>query len=300
MEMEKNLEENFITKSSTTSTKKKTKSIIIPILIGQGIAILGVVNGLASTIIENNYKLQFPITLTLLYYLTLFLVYLSLEPNLKKPSKYYFLIALFDSQGNMLNIYAFTKLRFSFPFIINFAGYTWTLIITFIFIKAYKYSFQHLYGSLLSIVGIALSIVAILFSDQNNDEIYFNLLGFFMCIVASFCYSLSSILQEMFLPNESVREYFKWLGLSGFILLLIEGFIFGEIIDLFQTTIDVDVYLIIVFIVFLGSIIIFTSIVPYFIMKYSASVFGISLLFQIFWSYLIDILMGKQLVSQFI
>lgn len=290
---------------SSQKTTRTKKEISISIFLSQIIAVIGVLNGLANTLIENNYHLSFPITLSLLYYLVLFIVYLAIVKSPKRPKLVFILIALFDSQGNCLNIYAFTKLRFSFPFIINICGYFWTLLISSIFIKQYRYTFHHAIGIGISILGISSCVYGIVSysNNQSSDEPPFSYFGMGICIVSSLFYSASALLQESAVEPEEISEYLMWMGLFSFIILSIEGLLFGEfreLIEYLPTYSEFDVRLVFLLILFLITIIAFTSAVPYYLKKYSAALFNIGLVVQIFWSYMSDLFLGKPLVSPII
>lgn len=303
------IKEELLCKSQTVEVEEATnkitrtkKEVIISIILSQILAVIAVLNGLASTIIENNYRLSFPITLSMLYYFVLFLVYLFVVKTPKRPKLVFAIIALFESQGNCINIYAFTKLRFSYPFIINICGYFWTLLISRIFIKQYRYTYHHAIGIGISILGISSCVYGIIkFSNEtNSEESSFSFFGMLLCILSSLLYSASALIQESVVEPQEISEYLMWMGLFSFLILGAEGFIFNEFQEMvwFLTSYsDFDVKLVFLLIMFLVTLLIFTSAVPYFLKKYSAALFNIGLVVQIIWSYIFDIFLGKPLVS---
>jgi len=100
------------------------------------------------------------------YYLLIFLIFIIKNKGLKKPKLNYFLIGLFDSQGTFLNVLAFSTLSFSYPYIINISSVVWTIILTFFFIKAYKYLKFHIIGMFICVLGIGLMVIELITSGK--------------------------------------------------------------------------------------------------------------------------------------
>lgn len=277
-----NLEEILLNKENDKKALNFNK-ILTPIIIGQIIAVLSVINGVSCNYIQNVYLLKIPITLNFLFYFILFLYNFYKNPTISDFSWVYFGISVLESQGNILNVYAFNKLRFSFPFIINIVSYTWTLFLTFFFISSYKYKKTHFFSSILSLIGVFLCISSII-----NDQFSFSLEGLFVCLISSLLFSSSSILQEKFIRIETSPIFLKWLGLSSSLLTLLEGVAMKD--SIFHVKLSgFDMKLLCLIVVFVISFIVFIEISNKYIIKFSASDFNISLLFTIFWSYLWDI-----------
>lgn len=97
--------------------------------------------------------------MSICYYLLIFLIFVIKNRGMNKPKLNYFLIGLFDSQGTFLNVLAFGTLSFSYPYVINISSVVWTILLTYIFIKAYKYLKYHIIGMLICMFGITLMIV---------------------------------------------------------------------------------------------------------------------------------------------
>lgn len=106
-------------------------------------------------------------------------------------------------------------------------------------------------------------------------------------------YFSSAILQEIYFKSgQDIYEFFPWNGIIGFSITLIEAFFLGEINDItskYQFSIDVGF----LWLGFALSLVLFTSIAPFFIKRCSASMFNISLVSQIFWSYLVEVMFGE-------
>lgn len=86
-----------------------------------------------------------------------------------------------------------------------------------------------------------------------------------------------------------IYDFLPWLGIIGFPLTLLESFLLGEIFKIgseFKFTWEVALLTL----GFAITLVFFTSIAPFFIKRCSASMFNISLVSQIFWSYLVEII----------
>jgi hypothetical protein len=112
-----------------------------------------------------------------------------------------------------------------------------------------------------------------------------------LCNVRVF-YISSSVVQEIYFKSgKDIYEFFPWLGIIGFGITLIESFFMQEIFSVFYTyTFTLEIGLL--WLGFVVTLVCFTSIAPFFIKRCSASMFNISLVSQIFWSYLVEVLFG--------
>ena len=206
----------------------------------------------------------------------------------KKPKFCYLLIAIFDSQGNFLNIYAFQYITFSYPFIINISSVLWTFIFTYLLIKSYKYKISHFIGTIISILGIALSLYGYMRYNKSTDSNE-NIIGILLCVASSLLYSLSSIVQEIkFTSGTDIYDFFPWFGLYGMIITGIEAYFFNNYKSFFDNLDKFNFEVILYTIASFGTLFCFVSIVPFFIKRLSASMFNISQVSQIFWSFIIE------------
>ena len=211
----------------------------------------------------------------------------------KRPKISYILIAIFDSQGNYLNIYAFQFIKFSYPFVINISSVLWTFLFTCLFIKLYKYKFSHFMGTFVSVLGIVLILYG--YWNNNTDEKFDSVKGIILCSSSALLYSLSSVIQEInFKSGIDIYEFFPWFGFIGMIITGVEAYFFGDYANFVDKAVNFDAKIILLIIAASGSLFIFVSIVPFFIKRLSASMFNISQVSQIFWSFLI----GKILIPE--
>jgi drug/metabolite transporter (DMT)-like permease len=173
-----------------TNNERNVKFIIFNIIIGQLLAVIGVGNGKISEIIENEKGVIIPLVLTSSYYFILYIVWMFINRKMVKPKLTYILIAIFDSQANFINVYAFHIIHFNYLFIINVCCVFWTVLITWIFIKKYKYKPIHIISVGVSIIGIALTIYGCMSRIEDIDELSKNYTGILLCLASSICYSM--------------------------------------------------------------------------------------------------------------
>ena len=175
--------------SNLSNRSTNNNHILLNILTGQFIAILGVLNGLTATTLEKSYKLEYPVFLTASYYLTLFLLYFGLYRDLRKPKLSYIFIVIFDTQANFFNIYAFSKVNFNFPFVINISSFFWTVILSFAIIRNQKYNWKLFLGILTTMLGVSLSLYGMWYEIEQS-QFWDNLSGMIFCFISSICYAL--------------------------------------------------------------------------------------------------------------
>lgn len=166
------------------------KIVTFNVLIGQLLALIGVGNGFIAKLIQNKFETNISMSLTCFYYFLLFLTSSIIFRKFKKPKFYYFLIAIFDSQGNFFNVKAFSQTQFNFPFIVNISSVLWTLLITWIFIQSYKYRYTHVLGVFIVISGITASIYGKIIELYNSELVVENLNGIILCCISALCYSM--------------------------------------------------------------------------------------------------------------
>ena len=174
----------------------------------------------------------------------------------------------------------------------------WSVLFTIILIKKYKYLKNHIYGIVICLIGVFLLFLGTFksFSDFKKmfKDFNDNLKGLLLSILVSILYGLNAVLMEKYILNdEEIKSYCSWLGIIGFGISIIQSFIpisdgGFEFKILFNSNFDFPV--IICWILSAMSLAIMTSISPFYIQKYSANMFNISLLFTIFWSFVIDAL----------
>ena len=284
---------------TTPKNNKQTLTITMGIILSQLISLISVSNGMFSKELEVNKHCVTPLIYTSTYYFLLFILWLCINRSLSKPKPIYILLTLIDSQANFINVYVFTIIRFEYPYIINFSSAVWSFLLTLLLIKKYKYTSTHFIGIAISLIGIVIAILGT-FEHINNVHLLFrNMKGLLLCIGNSLLYALNSVLQEKYL-NESnnINNYFIWSGLIGSVITFSESFVFKELWTLMSNA-DMDVYFMLYWIAFAVSLCIIASVSPFFIMKYSATMFNIGMACTVFWAFILNVFIQIDVNTEF-
>ena len=292
--------EKFIIDEANKNKKSNLFTILFSILFGQLLSLLCVGNGYFSQYIQNKREIVTPLLLNASYYILIFILYgiIILKLKFKKLKLIYLILSISDTQANYINIFIFSFTKFEYPYIINVLSSMWSVLFTIILIKKYKYLKNHIYGIVICLIGVFLLFLGTFksFSDFKKmfKDFNDNLKGLLLSILVSILYGLNAVLMEKYILNdEEIKSYCSWLGIIGFGISIIQSFIpisdgGFEFKILFNSNFDFPV--IICWILSALSLAIMTSISPFYIQKYSANMFNISLLFTIFWSFVIDAL----------
>ena len=282
------------------NNKSKIYMILFAILFGQLLSLLCVGNGYFSQYIQNRRKIVTPLLLNAGYYFLIFVLYgiIILRLNIHKPKIIYIILSISDTQANYINIFIFSFVKFEYPYIINILSSMWSVIFTLILIKTYKYLNNHIYGIIICLFGVFLLFLGTFesFGAFINMFKSFNeqIKGLLLCILVSILYGLNAVLMEKYLLDDiEIKAYCSWLGIVGFSVSFLQSFIpiskdGFEMKILFNS--DFDFKVLICWVLAVLSLATMTSLNPFYIQKYSANMFNISLLFTIFWSFVIDAL----------
>ena len=270
------------------------------ILFGKLLSLLCVGNGYFSQYIQNKRKLVTPLLLNASYYFIIFIIYgiIILKLKIQKPKLIYIILSISDTQANYINIFLFSFINFNYPYIVNVLSSMWSVLFTILIIKKYKYLKNHTYGIIICLVGVFLLFIGTFksFGDLINMFKSFNeqIKGLLLCILVSILYGLNAVLMEKYiLTNAEIKSYCSWLGIVGFFVSIIQSFIpingnDYEIKQLINSDFDFPIFICwLLSALFLATM---TAISPFYIAKFSANMFNISLLFTIFWSFVIDAL----------
>ena len=212
----------------------------------------------------------------------------------------YIILSICDTQANYINIFIFSKIEFKYPYIINILSNIWTVLFTLILLRQYKYLINHKIGLILCFVGVFSAFLGSfndidkfvsMFSTFNDD-----ILGILLCLLVSLLYGLNAVLIERFISeeNDEIKSYCTWLGIFGFAISIIESLIpisddGFEFQILFDTKAHmVDIVVIIFWILSSICLAAMTSLSPFYIQKFGATMFNISLVFTVLWAYIID------------
>ncbi len=181
---------SYTTTSETVNQKTNFKYVLLNLLVGQILAILNVTNGIISDIIENDKKVLTPLFLTSLFYLSLFIFWLIINRKISRPKINFVFITIFHSQAIFMTIYAFTVIHFNYLFIINVSTVFWTVLISYLFIRGYKYHIFHIYGVLICLIGVVITLYGCMSSIEDKEDLFDNYKGLILSIASSVLYSM--------------------------------------------------------------------------------------------------------------
>ena len=245
------------------------------------------------------------------YYFLIFLIYFFISKcKIKKPKLIYIILSILDTQFILLNTFLLSIIPFDYPYIMNLLSSIWIVIFSFIFLKTYKYLSNHIFGIIIWLIGIVAMILGTFNSikDLKDDfnEFCDTIIGLILCLIASIINGINAVLIEKYISseNEEIKSYRIWLGIFGFFISALEGFIPKGDYDieykiLFHDNKDkIDSEIMIFWILSAICLAAMTSLSPLYIQKFQAVNFNISLVSTIFWSYIIKIfIIGK--ISEF-
>jgi drug/metabolite transporter (DMT)-like permease len=164
--------------------------IIFTIIVGQILALLIVANGKVSETLEMDKGFVTPLLMNSFYYFFLFILWLLINRTMILPKPSSLLIIVFDTQSSFLMVYAFSIIPANFIFIINILSVFWTVILSWIFIKAYKYKTSHVIGLLIAVVGVCLTLYGCFSEIDDKDEFFDNIKGMLLTLASSIGYSM--------------------------------------------------------------------------------------------------------------
>ena len=275
--------------------QKKIVKVIFSALIGGILSIISVLIGISSQQLQKKKNINIPVLITTTYYILLFFTWIIINKKIVKPKWFYLLLALFDSQGNFVNIYVFSLVKIEVPYIINFSSVIWIVLLSYCFKKKLKYSKKQYFGILISIIGIIIALIGTVKNLSDFTELFRNSQGLLCCLITSILYAISTILMEIFLlDNQSIYDFFPWLGLIGAIITFGESFITNELIDIIQKKYIFDYSSVLLWVASSSSLLIFCTISPFYINNFSAASYNISLATTVFWSYIADIILDEE------
>ena len=213
-----------------------------------------------------------------------------------KPKFSYILILLFDTQTNFFKFLALSKGDLSYPYIINSSSILFVTLLTYIFIKKYKYTWKHFLANFLCFSGIVLSFYGVLKGKTSIvDELNNNLFGFIFAMISAICFTFTIIFMDIFFnKGKEIYNFFPYLGVFGTLIVTIESIIYFKINNLvILQNFEIDLVHIIYALLFMIISIILGTMVPFYIKRYSASMYNFFMVSQIFWSYIFKLIFEK-------
>ena len=300
--------DNNISEQNIERKNKNIRKIILSIIFGQFLALLSVGNGFFAKKIqgqkeEKGKEIVIPLLLNSTYYIFLFFVYFFISKcKIGKPRLIYIILSLSDTQANFINVFVFSfgNFKFYYPFIMNILSTIWAVVFTLILLRIYKYLKIRIFGLILCLIGVFAMLLGS-FNEFNKfiemfKEFDTDVKGLLLCLVVSILYGLNAVLIEKYISteNDEIKSYCIWLGIFGFCISALEALIpiddhQNEYKILFYDKKDnIDISVIIFWILSAVCLTGITALSPLYIQKFQATMFNISLVFTVFWSYILD------------
>ena len=237
---------------------------------------------------ENLYR-HYACVLTFIYYITFGLFWIIFNHGMVKPKLPYFLIIFFDTQTNFFKYLALSKGDLYYPYIINSSSILFIALLTYIFIKNYKYTWIHILANFLCFFGTILSFFGVLNGKENIiNELKNNFWSLIYALISAICFTFSIISMEIYFnTGKEIYNFFPYLGVFGSITVSIEAIIYYQIkgLELFYNF-SIDLIHILYALLFIIISIILGTMVPFYIKRYSASMYNFFIVNQIFWSFI--------------
>ena len=299
--MDNNINGSLKTSTSSSSSNNfsdfsNPRKIFYIIILGEIIAILSVSSGEISNKIYNSKKRDYGTVLCFIYYLTFGLFWFIFNHGMTKPKYYYFLILFFDTQTNFFKILALTKGDLSYPYVINSSSILFIALLTYFFIKKYKYTWKHFLATFLCIFGTILAFYGVLKGKDIQTELEENYYGFIFALISAICFTLTIIFMEIHFKNgKDIYDFFPYLGVFGTLIVFIESIIYFEINNLvLLQNFSIDLKHILFVLLFMVISLAIGTMVPFYIKRYSASIYNFFMVSQIFWSYIFKLIFDKK------
>lgn len=288
--------------SNNKSNFSDPRNLFYIFSLGEVIAILGVSIGEINNKLTEDIKNSFATILSFLYYITVGLFWTIFNHGLVKPKFYYFLILLFDTQTNFFKFLAASVGDLYYPYIINSSSIFLCVILTHIFIKKYKYTCKHFIACFSCFSGTIISFYGAYNDSEDakvSEDISEKTLGTIYSLVSGVCFTLTIVFMEMYFnTGKDIYNFFPYLGIFGAVIVSIESFIYYMIYGVKITNFETDLIHILYSLLFMVISLIFGTIVPFYIKRYSASMLNFFMISQIFWSYIFTIIFqGFHLVN---
>ena len=265
------------------------RQICFIISLGEIISIISVSSGEISNKLSENTHRHYGTVLSFIYYLSFGLFWIIFNHGMVKPKFNYFLIIFFDTQTNFFKYLALSKGDLYYPYIINSSSILFCSLLTYIIIKKYKYRWIHFLAVFLCFLGTIMCFYGALRGKKSIiDEIKDNYYGIIFSLISAICFTLTIILMEIYFnTGKDIYNFFPYLGVFGTIIVTIESIIYFSINDIVIIT-NFQIDLIHIFYAFLFMVIslILGTMVPFYIKRYSASIYNFFMVSQIFWSFI--------------
>lgn len=267
---------------------------------GQMISIVLAMTGFFSTNLATR-GFTFPVLQSTGFYFMLSLYLLARPFPIKLPVYLYGVLAILDVEANFLAVLAYQYTDITSVLLLNSLTIPWVVILSFFLLKK-RYSLKQMGAVVLCLCGLGLVIASDSLRGRWNDveaEYPKAWIGDIICVGSSLMYAMQNVLQEYMLKRlgssafASNTEYLGMLGLCGFIVSNVQWIVMERTV-LFEMgsnlwTSEVIGY----FIGFSFTMLVLYILLAWFIEKYDASVFNMSVLTSGVYGLVIELAQNK-------
>jgi solute carrier family 35 protein F1/2 len=129
---------------------------------------------------------------------------------------WYIFAAILDLEANYLVLLAYNYTSITSVMLLDCFTIPSTMLLSYLFLHC-KYSWRHLAGALLCLIGLSLIVVS---DNIQNGSTYGSkpVLGDVMCLCGAFLYACSNVLQEYLVKFQDRKTFLGKLGLYGTLL----------------------------------------------------------------------------------
>ena len=200
------------------------------------------------------------------------------------PQIYYIIAALADVEGNVLLLTAYEYTTITSVSLLDCFAIPMVMIWG-IFIFGRRYKLQHFIGITVSLLGMILMVYTDSIVNKSANHGSNPVFGDILVLCGATCYSISNSFAEYVVKHyQSIWQYLRMIGLYGFIITLIQGFIWE-----YHALFYVNEYSWITLLFLMGyvlSLSVYYIAIPIMLKYSSAVVMNLSLLSADFWAVL--------------
>jgi solute carrier family 35, member F1/2 len=276
---------------------------LVAIGIGQIISMTLAMTGFFSTNLAE-MGFQFPVLQSTGFYLLLSLYLIGWPFPIKLPVYLYVVLALLDVEANFLAVLAYQYTDITSVLLLNSLTIPWVVLLSY-FLLNKRYTLRQMAAVGVCIGGLGLVVLSDTLRgrwDTVEGEYPKAWIGDLICVGSSLLYAMQNVLQEYMLKRlgtsafASNKEYLGMLGLCGFVISNVQWLIV-EREGLVQMGSDLwTSYVIGYFIGFSFTMLTLYLLLSWYIGKYDASVFNMSILTCGVYGLLLEFAQGKSSV----
>jgi solute carrier family 35, member F1/2 len=136
----------------------------------------------------------------------------------------YAILSLVDVEANVTVVWAYQYTSITSAMLLDCFTIPSVMILSYLFLNA-RYTMRHILGALLCLCGICLIIVSDVLEGSDGSSQQDAWLGDMLCIVSSFLYSVSNVIQEKWVRSAGPPRFLGRLGIFGAIVSMSQSVI---------------------------------------------------------------------------